>query len=102
MAKLSYNSEMDNGGITDVPVGVSSTKKKGRRFLLGLVLVIVLAGGALYAFRTDAWAQKQGWQAVFLNNGQAYFGHLVGRSGDTYTLSNVFYLRTSQTFQPTD
>lgn len=34
-----------------------------------------------------------GWQAVFLNNNQTYFGKLEDLNHDYVTLSNVYYLR---------
>jgi hypothetical protein len=35
------------------------------------------------------------WQAVFLDNGQVYFGHLVPDGRSYVKLSNVYYLRTA-------
>lgn len=35
------------------------------------------------------------WQAVFLDNGQVYFGHLSSDGRGYVTLSNVYYLRAA-------
>ena len=40
------------------------------------------------------------WQAVFLNNGQVYFGHLNRVGEDYLELRNVYYLRIAQALQP--
>ncbi len=39
------------------------------------------------------------WQAVFLNNGQVYFGH-AAITKEYVTLRDVFYLRANQPLQP--
>lgn len=40
-------------------------------------------------------ADKNKWQAVFLNNGQIYFGHLNETNKDYMILSDVYYLKVS-------
>ena len=40
------------------------------------------------------------WQAVFLTNGQVYFGHIKNAGRDYAILNNVYYLRASQQLQP--
>ena len=55
---------------------------------LGLsILVLFWPGGG------EENINKSGWQAVFLDNNQVYFGKLT-LSSDFYILSNVFYLQT--------
>lgn len=44
-------------------------------------------------------ARASGYQAVFLDNGQVYFGRLSGLGGDTPVLREVYYLRLTQTLQ---
>jgi hypothetical protein len=38
---------------------------------------------------------KDKYQAVFLNNGQVYFGHINSISNQTLDLRNIYYLQTS-------
>ena len=39
--------------------------------------------------------QKDHYQAVFLNNGQVYFGHIKGVNKSTLDLRNIYYLQTN-------
>lgn len=84
---------------------VTETKKKrfkkGKYVLAVLVLAVLVIGGWL------AWnmfgnggvpgVKSSEYQAVFLTNGQVYFGklHSVG-GGNYYQLTDIFYLQTSQ------
>ncbi len=36
------------------------------------------------------------WQAVFLSNGQVYFGHLSNQGDQFATLTNIYYLQVDQ------
>lgn len=73
-----------------------------RRILLGLLIGLllgVLAWLALLWIRPeDPFAgavDTDRWQAVFLSNGQVYFGHLTVASDDFYELREAFYIRES-------
>ncbi len=66
-----------------------------------LVLVIVLYG-ALGMFQ-NFWQQRQRattYQAVFLTNGQVYFGKLQGNGRNEVLLQDVYYLQSAGTVQP--
>jgi len=41
------------------------------------------------------------WQAVFLNGGQVYFGHLEFGGGEYAVLKDVYYLRAATSLQST-
>lgn len=77
---------------------VPAPKKFKKVLVFGILVIVILV--AVYSLRTGMLRSSATWQTVFLNNGQAYFGHLSAR-GDTYVLSNVFYLRTNPNFQAT-
>ena len=47
------------------------------------------------AFRSEREARAK-WQAVFLNNGQVYFGHLTRNSFDSWKLSDVYYIQVTK------
>ncbi len=36
---------------------------------------------------------EEDWQAVFLSDGQIYFGKVVGETEDTVFLENIFYMK---------
>jgi hypothetical protein len=42
------------------------------------------------------------YQAVFLTNGQAYFGKITDINGNYLTIKNIYYLQAGQTAQPKD
>lgn len=70
---------------------------------LAVLLVIALGLGLLLWWKGDAiFSQKSGgqkrlaYQAVFLTNGQVYFGRLSDTGSDFLTLSDVYYLRVEQ------
>lgn len=67
-------------------------------------IVIALVVVALLALLWFGWKQMAGasgmidrnkYQAVFLTNGQVYFGKLQNSRGDYLVLNNIFYLQAS-------
>ncbi len=42
------------------------------------------------------------WQAVFLSNGQVYFGNVTKNTNDEVVLKNIYYLQVTTALQPTD
>jgi hypothetical protein len=70
----------------------------GSVFLLFAVTGLVIALTFLLAFGSSSRihaVQKDKYQAVFLNNGQVYFGNIRALSGKTLDLQNIYYLQTS-------
>src|SRR3989344_3697346 len=47
------------------------------------------------AFRSEREARAK-WQAVFLNNGQVYFGHLTRNGFDSWKLSDAYYIQVTK------
>jgi len=44
--------------------------------------------------------QSSNYQALFLSNGQVYFGHLTAVDNDYVKLTDIYYLQVQQTVQP--
>jgi len=73
-----------------------------------IVIVVILIGlflvskytkwNILNVNKTDVSAD--GWQAVFLTNGQVYFGKIVKETDDMILLQNIYYLQVAQSPQP--
>ncbi len=73
--------------------------------ILALVLLILVVVGVLFRDRLfpskekDPAATEQqassGYQAVFLTNGQVYFGKLSGMTASYATLKDIYYLQVS-------
>lgn len=73
----------------------------------GLVLLsaILVIFGLLWLFnvnRSNEYSQvnTKEYQAVFLSNGQVYFGKLVSINSSYAKLDNIFYLQAKQSVQP--
>ncbi len=83
---------------------------KGNKILLYALYVIVIAALVYVGYITKGfgiWKEKatttsknSEWQAVFLTNGQVYFGKLSGVSSDFVTLKDIYYLQVQNAVQP--
>lgn len=49
--------------------------------------------------RLSNWADVTKYQAVFLTNGQVYFGKVADVNGQTLVLENIYYLRSNSALQ---
>ena len=73
--------------------------------LLIIVAVCVLAWfgfKALNAATADAAVKSKQYQAVFLTNGQVYFGKVTNTDGSYVKLTDIYYLQVQQQVQPKD
>lgn len=66
---------------------------------LSVAAILLFAGlslGVLLAYKsnTSSSIDKGRYQAVFLSNGQVYFGKLQTYNGDYMKLNNIYYLQT--------
>ncbi|MBT5808564.1 hypothetical protein HOI18_04810 [Candidatus Uhrbacteria bacterium] len=102
---MAIESKMNRG-----PIGRSSKKevnKSGNWNWIIILFIIAIAGGGWYYFSSDDGTVDQTdsgsggisistgeYQAVFLDNGQVYFGELNQNRGQFYTLTDVFYLQS--------
>lgn len=82
--------------------GVSADNKSKSPWLFVIIIVVVLAGvGLIFKDRIKSGLEGKtpavsGYQAVFLSNGQVYFGKLSD-ANDTYvTLKDIYYLQVVQ------
>lgn len=73
---------------------------------LVVLVVLIVAIAAVIGLRplqsaiADQAVDKNRFQAVFLTNGQVYFGKLSGISGDYVNVKNIYYLQVQQSVQP--
>lgn len=77
--------------------------KKFFSFLGVLVLIVVFVGAGYWVYSGSGLLvprpDGKKWQAVFLANGQVYFGKLSGINRTYVTLSDIYYLQVSQPLQ---
>lgn len=106
-------------GRPDEAVPVPPKKNKIRKAVLILFILILIAAALFFGKKflvkspDDLLGDLQGdsaetvpivegtYYAVFLDNGQVYFGQLNDRDGEFYRLEDVFYLDTRQNPQDT-
>lgn len=80
----------------------------GRKFVLaiiGAVIALILVVGSLMLWQmneknTGTPVDTSKYQALFMTNGQVYFGKLSKISSDYAELTNVYYLQVQQDVQP--
>ncbi|MBI4256779.1 hypothetical protein HY626_01850 [Candidatus Uhrbacteria bacterium] len=104
---MAIESKMNHG-----PIGRPSTVgglKKGKGWAIsGVVLLILLSFGGWYYFTTrqtlpiqETTIRTGEYQAVFLDNGQVYFGKLERSRSEFYLLTDVFYLQSGVSVEQT-
>ena len=85
---------------------VKEGSSKGPWIILGVIVIILVVGAVMFrgqlmgkkgASKDDGAAVSQGlpsgYQAIFLTNGQVYFGKLTNPNQDYLTLSDIYYLQ---------
>lgn len=85
-------------------------KRKRRRKIInifGILIILVLLSGAIYFWKaknsvamTDVVSGE--YQAVFLDNGQTYFGKVSNKESIYVKLTEVYYLQFQQPLQNQD
>ena len=78
--------------------------KRTTLWIWGIIIVLVALIG-FYMMNGNSFTNKSGrsdYQAVFLSNGQVYFGKLSGESSNTPVLKDIYYLQVQQQVQPAD
>jgi hypothetical protein len=70
--------------------------------LAALTILFFYAGRALSAMTADSTIKSKQFQAVFLTNGQVYFGKVSKIDNSYVKLSNIYYLQVQQQVQPDD
>jgi len=82
------------------PVSLRISPKRRRSIAISaVVLVALVLAGAGYLAWTEPRPDATKWQAVFLTNGQVYFGRL-GLHLTADTLTDIYYLQAPQQLQP--
>ena len=87
--------------------GGSSNSGIGRTLTVLLIIASVMFIGAYTvrafgAVTASAAVKSKQYQAVFLTNGQVYFGKLSKVDSSYVVLKDIYYLQVQQTVQPKD
>lgn len=73
--------------------------KGHKKIVLHIVIIVILliAFGAIFCCgRGDLTGNKKVWKAVFLTNGQVYFGKVISESKKAITMHEIYYLQVTQ------
>jgi hypothetical protein len=105
----------DNNNYSEAPVvpvrrePVISTGNSTIAKILGILLIVVsvvvlgwFANKAYGAVTADSAVKSAQYQAVFLTNGQVYFGKYSEINNQYVKLTDIYYLQVQQTVQPKD
>lgn len=90
------------------PVMPKKSGMSGKIIAVIIVIVVILIGLFLVSKYTS-WnilnvnkeaVGASGWQAVFLTNGQVYFGKIEKQNNDLIVLKDIYYLQVATSPQP--
>ena len=103
-----FQSEMSSAPEMELEHPNSDKKKPSAlRWIIVLVVVVLVIFACLYGVSKMTKLNILGldknsseWQAVFLSNGQVYFGQSSSLNRDTVNLKNIYYLQVTQALQP--
>lgn len=106
ISKLSKTPARPASSGSGAPTGGGSKSEANGSWLKGLVtliIVVIIIGGGLYLIASYTGlgsgllpgesSFKAKWQAVFLSNGQVYFGQIVKVDREFVYLENIYYLQ---------
>jgi len=104
-------SQLEKSGKDQEPV----SGKKGGFFKVLLIIIIiamVIIVGLYLVSKYTSWnvlsvnktngVATSGWQAVFLSNGQVYFGRIGKETENKLVLRDIYYLQVTKQIQPAD
>ena len=74
--------------------------KKDKLIFSLVLLVVVIMAGIFWKSGAISFAGGDAVKAVFLANGQVYFGKVSNQNSQFLSLTDIFYLQVSQTLQP--
>jgi len=94
--------DMDRDKMSEMPPRPMRRSAKGPWILLVTIIIVLAVVG--YIFRDKLFSgtssiSKANFQAVFLTNGQVYFGKMSDNGGHYVTMDNIYYLQVTPVLQ---
>lgn len=93
---------MERNTMSETPARSARRSSKGPWILLITIIVVLAVLGYIFRdklFSGSASVGRANFQAVFLTNGQVYFGKLADSGGRYITLNNIYYLQVTPVLQ---
>lgn len=102
----------ENQGFSQAPMAAQSRGGWAGKIVTIAVIVVVILAGLYLVSRYTKWnifnlnkegsskVEVTGWQAVFLSNGQVYFGRVTKQTEQALVLKDIYYLQVAQSPQP--
>jgi len=100
---------------SEVNLAQPSKKKSGwsSKIVVIIIIIVVILVGLFLVSKYTSWnilnvdkdgfsAHTTGWQAVFLSNGQVYFGQIAKQTEKSLVIKDIYYLQVSQQIQPAE
>jgi hypothetical protein len=85
------------------PLHFWQNSKRIVKIILGAIIAVVVVVFLVSRVNPDDYQKfyqlSDGYQAVFLNNGETYFGKVSEINRETLTLTNVYYLQSQAALQ---
>lgn len=74
---------------------------RNKKFIwLAIAVVVLIVIAAVIYFFSYSFKNENNYQAVFLSNGQVYFGKLSKENSQYPVLRDIYYLQVNQSPQP--
>ncbi len=70
-----------------------------KQLLIAVILLIIVITGVYLIFLRQGKSYQSEWQAVFISNGQIYFGKIAADTDREVILKNVYYLKNVNELQ---
>ncbi|MFA5947928.1 MAG: hypothetical protein WC806_03080 [Candidatus Gracilibacteria bacterium] len=74
--------------------------KKQKNYIISiLIILVILIGICGFYLQTKKWEEESKYKAVFLNNGQVYFGKVSHQYSNWVDLKDIYYLQIKEPLQ---
>lgn len=94
LSKKNTEKNTENFSETEPTITNNSTEGKNKYFWSVAILAILLGIALSYlSYSSKIAYPSKDWQAIFLVNGQVYFGKVSHVSSKTLVLTNIYYLQ---------
>ena len=105
--KLKDNDSMENTDREEFETPESDSGKGGffKWVIILIIIAVIIVGGLWLISRYSKFnvlnisSTRTDWQAVFLTNGQVYFGKVAKETDDELVLTEIYYLQITQPLQ---